>query len=203
MSSPFYFASCSYVHNNAPHTLGVKCSSCCIFHTLLHLTYLITLFIRPQLSYLSITALIFISSRRRLQPKSRAGVVVLAALLTPWALMQQYAISFLYFKATLTALDALVKVLVENDCCLRTSVFASYAFYHLVLLRVRCRHAFRHSLGLYNSPQRFLEEEITPACWLSLVLHAAVSISVGITTFLTLRGGQGGQMLVAVAQKTE
>lgn len=101
------------------------------------------------LSYLSITALIFTSSRRHLPSKARAGLVFLAALLAPWTLVQQ------------------------------------------------------HSLGLYNSPQRFLEEEVTPACWLSLVLHAAVSILVGIATYLTLSGSHGKQRSAAAIQKTE
>ncbi|CDJ63893.1 hypothetical protein, conserved [Eimeria necatrix] len=101
------------------------------------------------ISYLSITALMFLSTRRHLPMTSRAGLVFLASLLAPWTLVQ------------------------------------------------------RHGLGLYNPPQRFLAEDITPACWLSLVLHAAVSISVGITTYLTLRAGHGKSRPTSTAQKTD
>ena len=64
---------------------GVKLLGLCrIFHSIF-----VILLIWSQLSYLSISALIFISSRRHLPFKSRAGVLFLAGLLAPWTLVQQ------------------------------------------------------------------------------------------------------------------
>lgn len=82
---PVYFCSAMLCVQHSCMHKGVKLLGLCrIFHSIF-----VILLIWSQLSYLSISALIFISSRRHLPFKSRAGVLFLAGLLAPWTLVQQ------------------------------------------------------------------------------------------------------------------
>ncbi|KAL8425325.1 hypothetical protein Efla_001707 [Eimeria flavescens] len=88
------------------------------------------------LCYLSCTALIYMASKGRLPPASRAGLLVFAGLLVPGTLLH------------------------------------------------------RHCLGLTESPKRFLAEEITPLCLVSLGLQAGIALSAGVACYVAFKARQ-------------
>lgn len=57
----------------------------------------------------------------------------------------------------------------------------------------------KRALGLTEPSKRFLAEEVTPLCWLALVLHASLAASAVIASYISFRAGQRH----AQAQKLE
>lgn len=57
----------------------------------------------------------------------------------------------------------------------------------------------KHLLGLAEPPKKFLADELTPFCWITLAVYAAAVVAAGVTTHIAFKAGQRQ----ALVQKTE